>query len=982
MAMNTKLWQTKLTAWLHDPAEKCFVLFRDPKGHEGGTVKDLLAELQQEIGLNAEQHIKEVKMADWFAASAGRPQWPVDISEGRHAHWSQVDFSQEPVLIHPLTGDDIRLNELTSVDYRKIKEASLNHFREILKLGKDAKTKFLALWRFGSENREELGQLWSLLPADTRVPDHSVWNHLDLTSAFAGVHADGNKVAILSLAFGPVQSFIAQARSTSDLWAGSHLLSSIVWEGMKVIADEIGPDAFLFPQIRGLAIVDAWLLEQAKAVGCEKQWRDQFEKIKTDWIKNRTDSNPLFAACLPNKFSAIVPQAKVRELAEKVTSAVRNRVKEWAGIMLEMLGLKENNIAREQFDRQLKEFPNVFWSAVEWPDEIKDKSESLKMLKESCALYTDNRDNFFETDYWKLLSKEIAIGGKKFWEPRTGVIYPAIYELAEKSLASAKTLRNFEQLPQQGFRCTLCSEREWLCDDRAQLISPPGYRKNQVTVWKNNVGKFGIKEGEHLCAVCALKRLWPNIFTGRVRDFIDNDNVSRYVISTHTMSLIPTLNRLAKANTMAATEKICKLKNRVGDHEPAVLPKKLFREAIGSNLDLLKRIPNYIDHLRDNEGVDAFYKELGGIVGKDHRPETYYALILMDGDSMGAWLSATEQERRIKYSAAWHPKIKQNPDFLSEKEGNENLNRYFEALKSASPTRHAAISQALNNFSSMIVPHIVENEHNGKLIYSGGDDVLAMASTDDVLSIIQGLRMAYSGFGRAVQKGEMLDRCDHYAQNGFVLQSKRLLQTMGSKASASVGVVIVHHQMPLAYALKCLREAEQTAKSAGRNAFCLRILKRAGGEISFTDNWWNDADNQKNIIANGFCDNTSIGLFEKLIRTAAVVDKMSRKAFYAIEDWLHLLPEFSARWGAAEWELSQNMAETMLARQFSQHGAQKSLAIEVVEIIWKKARKETNKILMDPIRQLKNMLFCAEFFARETRSGKYKNEDDQKEVAE
>lgn len=980
--MTNQIWQTKLTAWLHDPAEKCFVLFRDPKGHEGGTVKDLLAELKQEIGLNYEQNEKDVKMADWFAASADRPQWPTDISEGRHEHWSQVDFSQEPVLIHPLTGDEIRLNELTSIDYKKVKKVSIEHFREILKLGKDAKLKFLALWRFGSENREELGQLWSLLPADTRVPDHSIWNHLDLTSAFAGARADGNKVAILSLAFGPVQSFIAQARSTSDLWAGSHLLSSIVWEGMRVIAEEIGPDAFLFPQIRGLAIVDAWLLEQAKASGCEAQWREQFKKINADWLKNRTDSNPLFAACLPNKFSAIVPQMRVKELAEKVTLAVRNRVKEWAGIMLETLGLSEADVGKKQLDQQLKEFPNVFWSAVEWPDDIKEKSETLKNLKETCALYTDDKDNFFETDYWKLLSKEIAIGGKKFWEPRTGAIYPAIYELAEKSLASAKTMRNFEQLPQQGFRCTLCGEREWLCEDRGQLNLPPGHRKNQATVWKNNTGKYGIKEGEYLCAICALKRLWPNIFTGRVRDFIDNDNVSRYVISTHTMSLIPTLNKLAKANTLVDTEKLCELKNLVRDHEPAVLPKKLFKEAVGGNLDLLKRIPNYVDHLRDTDSVDEFYGELKKIVGKDFRPETYYALILMDGDSMGAWLSATEKEHRIKYSAAWHPKIRLNPDFLLDKQGNDNLNRYFEALKSASPTRHAAISQALNSFSSLIVPHIVENEHNGKLIYSGGDDVLAMASTDDVLSIIQELRMAYSGFGKAVKKGNMLDNCQYYAQNGFVLQNRRLLQTMGSKASASVGVVIVHHQTPLSYALKCLREAEQTAKSSGRNAFCLRILKRAGGEISFTDNWWNAANSQKDIFEKGFSEHTSIGLFEKLVRTAAVLDNMSRKAFYAIEEWLHLLPEFSDKWTDAEWNLSQNMAETMLARQFSQHGAKKTLAVEVVKTIWKKARQEKNRSLMDPVKQLKDMLFCVEFFARETRSGKYKDSNDKKEVAE
>lgn len=35
------LWQTKLAARIHDPAEKALVLLRDPAGHEGGTSKAL-----------------------------------------------------------------------------------------------------------------------------------------------------------------------------------------------------------------------------------------------------------------------------------------------------------------------------------------------------------------------------------------------------------------------------------------------------------------------------------------------------------------------------------------------------------------------------------------------------------------------------------------------------------------------------------------------------------------------------------------------------------------------------------------------------------------------------------------------------------------------------------------------------------------------------------------------------------------------------
>src|SRR5579875_4013559 len=48
---------------------------------------------------------------------------------------------------------------------------------------------------------------------------------------------------MLLFSLGPVQSFIAQARKTRDLWLGSYLLSLLMEAGMKGIAKE----SFIFP---------------------------------------------------------------------------------------------------------------------------------------------------------------------------------------------------------------------------------------------------------------------------------------------------------------------------------------------------------------------------------------------------------------------------------------------------------------------------------------------------------------------------------------------------------------------------------------------------------------------------------------------------------------------------------------------------------------------------------------------------------------
>ena len=92
------LWQTKLHARLHDPAEKALVLLRDPAGHEGGTSRvlwrmaraeevpaegmldndnaDVLHAVAFAGGIKPKTY-KTVQRADWWAAAADRPQWPL-----------------------------------------------------------------------------------------------------------------------------------------------------------------------------------------------------------------------------------------------------------------------------------------------------------------------------------------------------------------------------------------------------------------------------------------------------------------------------------------------------------------------------------------------------------------------------------------------------------------------------------------------------------------------------------------------------------------------------------------------------------------------------------------------------------------------------------------------------------------------------------------------------------------------------------------
>ena len=65
------------------------------------------------------------------------------------------------------------------------------------------------------------------------------------------------------------------------------------------------------------------------------------------------------------------------------------------------------------------------------------------------------------------------VDGMTLFKPNEGTLYPVNYDLAERSLAAAKTVRTFPQLQQHGYRCSLCGEREWLTHDRELLSHYP-----------------------------------------------------------------------------------------------------------------------------------------------------------------------------------------------------------------------------------------------------------------------------------------------------------------------------------------------------------------------------------------------------------------------------------------------------------------------------------------------------------------------------
>lgn len=1064
---DTFVWQTKLAARIHDPAEKALVLLRDPEGHEGGTSRvlrrllglrgdtaaagagidhssndttdhtidhtidhdndDVLARVIYQNGLPQKVY-RHVQRADWWAAAADRPQWPmreitITTKKGEQktlavASWARVNWANQPVLKHPLTGAEYDLGkhgdqQLTDTEIDKLKATSFDHFFKLLQTvrGKSSDAGqaddgqqndiawenvtsdewcniLLAFWRFGSEltsdsDQAELGAfLWGLLPADTRIPDHSIWDHLDLTSAFAGAFAadatktDGQgEVSLLSLSIGPVQGFISAARSTSDLWAGSHLLARLSWECMRPICEALGPDAILFPRLRGVPQVDLWLQNEMGLP--EKLFQ------KCEWKKGNTDANPLFSAALPNRFVAVVPAGQAQALAEQATQAVRDWLqgmgKETVNRLLEEAGIErdENLYCYQQMREQLQGFPEVHWAVVPFSligvgDAAKQRDLNTTQLSKAMRPFFDGSAEgdesskeygFLASPAWQVLQKEMQWeDNTTFFAPNPGVLYPAVHDLAERVLAAAKATRSFDQQLQQGWRCSLTGEVEWLTTDKKQLSIPPGERAKAQTLWStihNNKPSWA-KAGEHLGALSAIKRLWPTLFVEDVKEATDTqDTMQRFVVSTHTMALAHQLNHWLETNGENAARLPDELENALELYTPAsvALPRKMMNQYRDNpNIDYAKILPGLLEALKEQDDVDTAQADADGVrralgeLFEGVKPETYYAILRMDGDRMGAWLTGGE-DYAISYAESFHPKVQKG--FQQHAQNISALKEYGEQKRAVSPNRHLSISAALNDFSLHVVRHVVEQEHLGKVIYAGGDDVLAMLPVADVLPCMQRLRHAYSGHVPEKDGKRFTDGYAKYGlslNNGFAMlkygSQHRLMRMMGSRATASTGIVIAHHQAPLAAVLRESHAAEQRAKNkGGRDAFSITVVKRGGGALYLTAKWGEPVQ----LLTD--------------MRDFLRQSEVSRRAVYHTSRWIHDLPVPDS---AANQELLQSMLAYQLARQSGgadKHLNSAGLAKRLVAVTLEQVAEPSERLPW-----LENFLFTAEFLARETRS--------------
>jgi CRISPR-associated protein Cmr2 len=711
-----------------------------------------------------------------------------------------VDFlttpdAQAQRIHHPLSGARLQLPLVLEMD-QHVQQCE-EVIATLTQHCPDDRARLLSLWRFLPTRMAALAPALALLPAHAQVPDHTIWNALDFRVALTAARSDGRGGALLSFTLGPVQSFIMQARSLRDLWAGSYLLSWLTFAAMQPVLDAYGPTALVFPSLRGNSLYDLML-------------RECYDFAPFDALNPRPNPQTpdvLLTGSLPNTFLALVPVSAADDLARHVEQACRQSWQEIGEAVLNVLESKWEDRAQ--------------W-AIGWADQVEHfwdiHSMVLPLQPASGTSLADHFTTLLGRTCWPpsqavdTLARLLQTAGGTTQAPDTAPAGTwALYTtLAGRVLAAIKHVRHIPRHARPDDRrakCTLMGALE--------QMGPSDNVQEQHRFWdrveRTSLEGTHLRANERLCAVALVKRFcWAAFFAKRLK--------------RGPMDL-----RFSDTATIATADWL-----QAAGIDPEAI-RRMYRDWSGEWLFQDPQAWQRNDqNLKDQEldrppppEVQTMLlqaRQEAATAGREP-PRAYYAAMVMDGDHMGKWLSG---EKAPRLRDVYHPKLMTAFEQLASADGTETRTA-LDGRRPLTPVLHAAITAALGNFARDCVPGIVETTYRGELVYAGGDDVLALLPTRQALQCLSDLRDAYSGRGGTLHDTEI--------PKGWEVQGGRLLTLMGHTATASAGLAIAHYKADLRAALEAARNAEHTAKQAGRNALGIAVLRRSGEHSQVVCPW-------------------------------------------------------------------------------------------------------------------------------------------------
>lgn len=787
---DTNFWKRKLAAYLHDPPSKAL----DIRDHEERSDAAFRC-----AGFTDSEVGDYFKHADHAGAAADRLPFPASQASGLSCAFDGVRNG----FLHPLSGNKLPFHaEFKSAEQGIEGEQSVQPVltpESLAGLASESdlwRARFFAHWRLWPQHAMEKDYRLALLPADTRIPDHSIWTHMQVVSALDACVGGDNvwRPAFLKFQLGPVQDFIAAARSTRDLWSGSYLLSWLMAAGLKALSAEVGPDAVIYPNLRGQPLFDL-------------HWQnDLWGKVNigtdTVWKSLKLENRDLLTPNLPNVFLAVIPTDRAAKLAGLVKHAIEMEWHRIAGAVwteCEKAGLTADEGSftadkrKARFEAQIGRFLSLTWQVTPWPDALEDAMKLADGFGSEMPIQkAHDRVKHIVGMATEQMPKEhrdgrYYVGGKHGPKDKlnnVGLGWSVILAFNSWALDAVRQTRCFDAANTGGWQSGAFNNKDVLTG-RDEAVAGGRVWNDRVETFVQTHGgplKSLFKHDDWLGASTLVKRLWHHAY-----------------LTKHPWGLATGSNDFPMPNTRS-----------LASHNP-----------FG----------------RDDNAESDEAEETGS-------SEKYFAVLALDGDEIGKWVSGEKAPNFASQLADYSDSSKvQRFGAIAYFERPE-FKEFLKSKRPLSPSYHLQFSEALSNFALRCVRPIVE-AFDGRLIYAGGDDVLALLPADTALACAAALRLAFTGREVRLADGKVLF---HSPQPGF-LSSDRWKDdhgrgrpipffVPGPEADCSVGVAIAHFKAPLQDVVRAAQAAERRAKKQlGRRAVAVSLFKHSGETIEWGCSW-------------------------------------------------------------------------------------------------------------------------------------------------
>lgn len=574
--------------------------------------------------------------------------------------------------------------------------------------------------------------------ADTRVPTHSVFDHMYSTATVSNWFLEGDTPSgyLVRVDIPGIQQVIGKARKATDLWAGSWILSYLMYKTMEPFIMEYGADVVLNPFIGFNPFLISSLLHKVSET--DKGLADRLKK--------------LYPEILQTPYQPVMP-ATVSLALPKLVGDVKTKVKEnykaaWRAV-IDALGKGVSAVLVEAEDYPIMPLRvyvlDVGEKYREFKGKIGDLDKTLKgqleeLRNQSIETPLKSLDlmNLAKPLFLEYLLKEV--GDKNPMK----VFYGLNFAPKSNGITTDKYTRG------KNYRvCTSCGTLPAVVGGEKKSTEEP---EVEVKDPKN------VDEGEVLCHYCHTKRLM-----GRSNKKELLEKLGFY--TTQGFDVVPSTIDIAN---LGLWKKVLQKAEVSHSKKSVTLPSPLKDYEKVGEVFYLSDDERILMKLLDSRKAEKAIEELKAYINDEkflrslrNEVKTYYAIVKGDADYIGSKLShgviktsLPEYVRKTRLFYEDKKRGEKDEEQLSKvldilvKLMNwlgiglkETVKESFNGIP-VTPVYLIALSRSL---AVTAIRDANAVSKDGVLIYAGGDDVMFLSPVERSLDLVRETRSHYWG---------------------------------------------------------------------------------------------------------------------------------------------------------------------------------------------------------------------------------------------